>query len=375
MDAPLDAPLADFDELACALARHQAALCPAVARLFRARRIDPDALRSAEQIPAVPTDVFKMTRVAVHPPAEDVVLFRTSGTTVGARGAHGLRTTETYLHGALRFGERMLAPDRPAGLRALLLMPPPEEAPDSSLGFMCAAFARTLADGGRWFLRGNTLDLAGLRAAVAEAREAEAPVLLLATSFALVYLLDALDGAPLVLPRGSRAMQTGGYKGRTREVPAAALRAQLSVTLGLDPRSIVSEYGMTELSSQGYEATLRGQLGLDGGAGEGILVVPPWMRVTPVDPETLRPVPQGQEGIARIVDLANVDSAVAIQTQDRIREVPGGFELLGRLPGAAPRGCSLAIEEALGGSQEAFVEEAPGEATQPVAAEAPGGRP
>lgn len=349
MDAPLDRPLPSFDALACDLARYQAASCPAIARLFRARGVDPLALRLASEIPAIPTDVFKMTRVAAHPPSSDATIFRTSGTTVGARGNHHLWSTETYLHGALRVGERMLAPDRPAGLRALLLMPPPEETPDSSLGFMAAAFARAWTEGGRWFLRGGALDMAGLKQAAAEAREARAPVLLLATSFALVYLLDALAGEELPLPPGSRAMQTGGYKGRTREVPADELRRQVASTLGLAPGAVVSEYGMTELCSQAYEGTLRGLLGLDGATREGVLAAPPWMRVTPVDPETLRPVPPGHEGIARITDLANVDSAVVIQTQDRVREVGGGFELLGRLPGAVPRGCSLAVEEMLGG--------------------------
>ncbi len=197
--------------------------------------------------------------------------------------------------------------------------------------------------------REGALDVEGLKRAVDEAHRAQAPVVLLATSFALVFLLDALAGSGLPLPAGSRAMQTGGYKGRTREVPAAELRAQAAATFALDPRAIVSEYGMTELSSQAYEGTLRGLLGLPGGAGAGVLAAPPWMRITAVDPATLAPVQRGGEGIARIVDLANVDSAVAVQTQDRVREVAGGVELLGRLPGAPPRGCSLAIEEMLDG--------------------------
>jgi hypothetical protein len=74
---------------------------------------------------------------------------------------------------------------------------------------------------------------------------------------------------------------------------------------------------------------------------------PPWLRVVPVDPVTLEPVAAGEVGIARIVDLGNVDSAIAIQTQDRVRRSGAGIELLGRAPGATPRGCSLAIEEFL----------------------------
>jgi hypothetical protein len=75
-----------------------------------------------------------------------------------------------------------------------------------------------------------------------------------------------------------------------------------------------------------------------------------------VDPVTLAPVPDGEVGLAKIVDLANVDSAVAVLAQDRVRRVPGGFELLGRAPGAAPRGCSIAIDEILGRTGEAEAE-------------------
>ena len=82
---------------------------------------------------------------------------------------------------------------------------------------------------------------------------------------------------------------------------------------------------------------------------EGVHVEPPWARVVPVDPETLLPVPDGVVGLARIEDLANVDSAFAVQTQDRVVRVEAGFRLLGRAPGAPPRGCSIAIDEILSG--------------------------
>ena len=68
------------------------------------------------------------------------------------------------------------------------------------------------------------------------------------------------------------------------------------------------------------------------------------------DGETLTPVADGEVGIAKILDLMNVDSAVAVLTQDRVRRVRGGFELLGRAPGATPRGCSIAIDELVGRS-------------------------
>jgi hypothetical protein len=105
---------------------------------------------------------------------------------------------------------------------------------------------------------------------------------------------------------------------------------------------------MTELSSQLYEATLRALQGKNAPAAEhGIFIPPPWLRVVSVDPETLTPLASGEVGILRFEDLANVDTAMLVQTADRGRSTDRGVELLGRAPGAPPRGCSLAVEELL----------------------------
>jgi hypothetical protein len=337
-----------FDGLACDLARFQAEAIAGVGRLWTARKTSPSEAARAEDLVAVPTSAFKLSRVAAHPEAEDVRVFRTSGTTSGARGEHAFRTLETYDLVALVHGRSMLMPGI-ARVLPIVLMPPPEEAPESSLGYMCALFSRHFGDGGSFHVRGGAIDAAGVRSRVQTAVDAGLPVLLLTTSFALVHLLDGLGGQRLPLPPGSRVMHTGGFKGRSREVSPAALREQAATALGLDEAAIVSEYGMTELSSQAYDGTLRARTH-GGEAVSGVQIAPPWMRIVPVDPVSLEPVPDGEGGIARIVDLANVDSAVAVQTEDRIRIVEGGFEVLGRLPGAPPRGCSLAVEELLGHS-------------------------
>ena len=139
-------------------------------------------------------------------------------------------------------------------------------------------------------------------------------------------------------------MLTGGLKGKSREVDARELREQLADLFELAPGRIVSEYGMTELGSQAYDDVLAG-------GASGVYKTPPWMRVRAVNAESLEPLGDaiGVEGLARIEDLTNVDSAVAIQTSDRIRIVPGGVELLGRQPGADARGCSIGIDELLQG--------------------------
>ncbi|MGK3969618.1 acyl-protein synthetase [Sorangium sp. So ce118] len=340
-----------FDELAVALARHQAAQCAPVARLFKARGADAAAIERADQIPAVPCDVFRFARVASHPPEADERVFRTSGTSLGAasRGEHPFRTTATYELAALAWGERLLWPDG-ARLRVIVLAPPLDEVPDSSLGFMIDRFAARLSGPASWHVRGGELDAGGFARACAEARAAGEPAIVLGTSFAFVHLLEAaLPGGATLLPSGSRVMQTGGYKGRSREVPADELRAAISRSLGVPPAHVVGEYGMTELSSQLYEGTLAAALGWPGSTAPGLYLAPPWTRVTAVDPETLAPLPAGEIGLARIVDLANVDSAVAIQTADRVRVTEEGVELLGRASGAPPRGCSIAIDQMLGG--------------------------
>lgn len=342
-----------FGALAIALARHQAASCAPVARLFRARGVSVEALQRADEIPAVPCDVFRFARVAAHPAGADERVFRTSGTSLGAssRGEHPLRTTRTYELAAMTWGARMLWPDRDR-LRVLVLAPPLDEAPDSSLGFMLDRFAARLGGPMSWHVRGGALDVAGFERACGEARGAGEPAIVLGTSFAFVHLLEAQPAGDRTLPAGSRAMQTGGFKGRSREVPADELRSAIARTLGLPVAWVVGEYGMTELSSQLYEGTLAAAAGgvpEAAHAAPGLYLAPPWVRVTAVDPETLAALPAGEVGLARIVDLANVDSAVAIQTADRVRVTERGIELLGRASGAPPRGCSIAIDQMLEG--------------------------
>lgn len=343
-----------FDALALDIARFQAAHVPAIARLAYARRAQYAHARDASAIPAVPTDVFRLARIAVHPRDCDVALFRTSGTSQGAeaRGEHPLRTTETYELAALSWGQRFLWPDG-HDLQALVLAPSLVEQPDSSLGFMLDRFAHALARRPAFLVHRRaadeaTIDFFGIARAAAEARAAERPVLVLATSFALVHLLDGIGGHDLRLPRGSRVMQTGGFKGKSREIAPDVLRRMVAKAFAVPESHVVAEYGMTELSSQLYEGTLAAAVGRGPRLPHGVYVAPPWVRVTAVDAATLEPVAPGAIGIARIVDLANVDSSIAIQTADRVRVTAEGVELLGRQPGAAPRGCSIAIDEMLG---------------------------
>lgn len=335
-----------FDDLALDITRFQFAHVPAFARYCQARGMKLEAIDHAHAIPALPCDVFRLARIAAHSSDQDKRIFRTSGTSQGteARGEHPMRTTATYELAALRWGERLLWPD---GLRfdVLVLAPSAQEVPDSSLSFMIDEFVEAAGFSGKYLVHAGILDLDRLQRAIGDAFSLGHPVLVLGTSFAFVHLMDRGGGRDFRLPPGSRVMQTGGFKGRSREVRPDELRQAISTIFHLPEDFIVSEYGMTELSSQLYEGTLCAAVGAPHGGKHGFYKAPPWLSVAAADPVTLEALPAGETGILRFVDLANVDSAVAVQTMDLGRVTDAGVELFGRAPGAMLRGCSLTVEE------------------------------
>ncbi len=344
----------DFERLALELARFQADASPGFARLVDSHG---SKLAQLDDVPGVPTEAFRRSRVAVHPPELDVARFTTSGTTAEDRGVHAFRTLETVEAVSLAFGARALEAFGSGPRVVVSLAPAPEETVTSSLGFMLGLFqrdwdGRSLADGNferelaaRWLFGPDGLDLEGLEHAAGVALRRGEPLLVLSTAFALVALLDALAGRTLKAPRETAVMVTGGFKGRSREVDKGTLRNEVARAFGVPETHVVAEYGMTELSSQLYEGTLPGA---ELRGERDVLLEPRWLRVEPVDPATLAKVPPGEVGIARIIDLANVDSAVVVQTEDLVRRRGAGIELLGRRPGATARGCSLAVEAWLG---------------------------
>ncbi len=324
---------------------------------FQRARVEPYARIVAQSAqrnepallwPAVPTDVFRFVRVAVHPAEHDRLVFRTSGTTTtdAARGQHHVRELALYDQSARATARQLLFPDVER-MRLIVLAPSASQLPDSSLSYMLDRFAGWFGIGESvqvW--RDGALDLELLMRALREAEDSDQPVALLSTSFAFVHADDGLKDARFCLPKHSRIMQTGGFKGRSREVAPDAMRQLLSARYGVPEAFIVAEYGMTELCSQLYEQTLRDAvLGLPASARR--LIAPPWVRVSVVDPETLLPVTDGREGLIRIDDLANLDTVCAIQTSDRGVRVDDGVIVLGRAAGAVPRGCSLAVDAAL----------------------------
>ncbi len=360
-----------FEQLALDIARFQNEQCPGFARLVAKTRSQLD---NVDSIPAVPTDAFRMARVAAHPPELDTFVFQTSGTTKSITGHHPVRDISTYRTLAIQLAQKSLFSRSDRGV-VVALAPDPGPTPHSSLGLMMQLFMEhfdgralnrdprgapfDIHDPARWIVEQGLIDLSRLRRACSIARERGHALFLLTTSFSLAAAIEALDGQRINTPQGTWIMVTGGFKGRASSIEAGHLRQQAAATFRTTPDHVLGEYGMTELTSQLYEAwshetsaaqpatplqqALQPEWWPEQGR-PGLFFAPPWLRVTAVDPRSGQRVAKGDAGVARFVDLGNVDSAIAIVTQDIVREVDGGVELQGRRAGAPARGCSLPFE-------------------------------
>ena len=327
----------DFEALALEAFAYQFERLAAYGAMCERAGRTPGTVQSWHEVPRVPASAFATVELATDEPKE---IFRSSGTLDERRSVHRHPFPDLYRAGIdATFAAAVL----PAGGRRpiLSLVPPRDVAPDSSLGFMVdhaigryGAPESLCAFGARGVEGGKARSW--LNARQREGR----PIAILATSYALADLLDFLGRIDLKfrLPSGSVVMETGGFKGRTKEVSRAELHARLKNQLDLPGDAIVAEYGMTELTSQAYTRTLFG--------GDPELFVPaPWMRVTALDPVTLHELPHGESGLLSFFDLANVGSALHVLTEDLGSTEAGGFRLAGRAPDAALRGCSLLAEE------------------------------
>jgi len=320
------------------------------------RGATPGTVASWEDVPAVPTGAFKRLRLlSAEEGREPDAVFHTSGTSrTERRGEHPVASLRLYRSALLPAFSVHLLPDG-ARLPVLALMPSPQDAPTSSLSYMIGAVSEAFgAEGGGWFAAADgELQQEELLRAVEGAVDTGAPVLIAATAFALAHWLDGLarDDLRFVLPEGSRVMETGGFKGRVRGVSREDLYHGILARLGIPMSRVVNEYGMTEMLSQFYESVFSRSRASDAGLGDRFHVGPPWVRTRILDPVSLVRVPDGETGLLCHHDLANLGSVACVLTEDLGVAVAGGFRLLGRLPGAEPRGCSLAIEELLDAAQ------------------------
>lgn len=347
----VDESLSDaaFGAFALRVFVYQYAGCASYRALCDRRGVTPETVERWQDVPLVPATAFKHLDFLSSDRSPEAI-FRTSGTTSGRelRGRHLVPSLDLY-RASLRPNFRAhLLPEGEA-LPLLSLVPPPSAAPESSLSTMVGDVADTMTNGVWWLAEPDTgVDTAGFLAAAEEVASRGAPVLLTATAFALVHLLDAMTEAGRIVrfPEGTRLMETGGFKGRAKEVAREALYASVEERLGVPAGRIVNEYGMTELLSQLYEPVLR-----EGPATPRRHVAPPWLKVRALDPATLEPLGEGEVGVLAFFDLANVGSVSHILTQDFGSVAADGVRLQGRAPGAEPRGCSMAMEEVLAATE------------------------
>ncbi|MEE8556598.1 MAG: long-chain fatty acid--CoA ligase [Myxococcota bacterium] len=330
-----------FDRLALALFAYQYEHNLPYRRFCTALALDPGQVNSFREIPAVPTGAFKEARLATFSPDQELRTFRTSGSTTERRGALHLDTLELYEASLLStFGTYVCPEGKP--IRFVVLAPTQRSAPESSLSYMFGCAVERLGlPSSRFYLTeadSNPGELA------LDLDTLDEPIALVGTAFAFVHLLDFLreHARRLFLPPGSRVMETGGLKGRVRELSREDLHESIAEWLGLPAERIVNQYGMCELGSQFYEPSLRT------GRPTRTKQVPPWVRTRVVDPESLEDVATGETGILIHYDLTNTGSVLAVQTSDVGRLSPDGFEVLGRAPGAEARGCSIATDLLLG---------------------------
>jgi hypothetical protein len=338
---------ASFEELALAAFAWQLERVEPLRRLCERRGISPRTVTDWRQVPLVPTAAFKTLTLAAAPALET---FRSSGTTGGERGEERSVHHHPFpdLYRAVidasfpRFCLPFIGASGAGGkLPILSLIPTREQLPDSSLSFMADhILARWGSPESATAFGSRGVEAAPARSWAGGRQRAGKPVLVLATAFALVQWLDALErlGLKFRLPAGSAIFETGGFKGRTTEVAREDLLARLQAWTGVPPSSVVREYGMTELTSQCYTGALLGE-------DPDLFRAPHWVRVRILDPETLQELPAGTPGLIALFDLANLGSAVHLLTEDLGVAEGEGFRLLGRAAGAELRGCSLVVEE------------------------------
>ncbi|MGK0327472.1 MAG: phenylacetate-coenzyme A ligase PaaK-like adenylate-forming protein [Polaribacter sp.] len=281
----------------------------------------PSDVSKIEEIPFLPIQFFKSRKVLSS--LEEVQeTFTSSGTTGSITSKHFVTDIklykESYLKGFAHFYGNI------EDYVVLALLPNYLERESSSLVFMVDDFIRKSKNIESGFYLNNIDELAKKLINLDEIGQ---KVLLMGVSFAL---LDLIEKHQFKL-KNTIIMETGGMKGRRKELIRNELHQLLQSGFGVD--EIHSEYGMTELLSQGYSK------------GSGLFETPPWMKVLTRDTEdALTILPLGKAGGINVIDLANYNSCSFIATQDlgKIHKNET-FEILGRFDTSDIRGCNLMV--------------------------------
>lgn len=343
-----------FEPLALLVFRHQFATVDAYRRYCLSLGATAESVRSLDQIPAVSSLAFKYADLggANDSRASGALTFLTSGTTAGRghRGQHRVPHPEIYRASAIAHLGAMVFPDQ-RRLTMLAIHPTADRMPESSLSRMISWCIEEFGNGTSLC----AADRGGVDAHAAldflrDVGTRGEPVCILGTTAAIAALFRALYGANelIRLAPASRLMDTGGAKGQVVALEASQVAALAESRLSIDSDHVINEYGMTELCSQLYDATLFNTPRI-APSWPRVKLAPPWLRVSTIDPVTDLPVSAGQPGLLRFFDLANVGSVSAVTTEDiGIVEHDHGRDrvrVLGRAGAAEARGCALALAE------------------------------
>ncbi|TND08704.1 MAG: putative acyl protein synthase/acyl-CoA reductase-like protein [Bacteroidetes bacterium] len=312
----------DFEKTALAVFRFQAEHVPVYRDYLRLLHIDPARIYEMHKIPFLPVEFFKSHRVI----AEGVtpgIEFSSSGTSGTVTSKHPVAEKNLYENSFIRGFEHFYGPLDDYCVLALL--PSYLEREGSSLVYMADYFVRLSGHPGSGFY---LHDYVALAEKLKETDTSGKKVLLLGVTYAL---LDLAEQFPQPL-KNTVIMETGGMKGKRKEIVREELHAVLQNAFGVE--KIHSEYGMTELLSQAYSK------------GDGRFFCPPWMRVAVRDvDDPFAYSPRGRTGGLNIIDLANLYSCSFISVSDlgRINK-DGSFEVLGRFDHSEIRGCNLLVQ-------------------------------
>lgn len=313
----------NFEALALKVFAYQARHNSIYAQFLELLRVQPAEVRQLTDIPCLPISCFKHHDLRTGDwPAERY--FSSSGTTATTTSQHALRDPGWYRFNARRGFVQQYGPLNKFAVLALL--PAYLERQGSSLVFMADDFIQQSEHPASGFY---LHDYEELLRNVQDLMQAQQPILLLGVSFALLDLSESADWKGLRLPAGSIVMETGGMKGRRRELTREELHQ--GIQLAFPEQPIHSEYGMTELLSQAYAPQA------------GRFLPAPSLRVycrELSDPLSLRQA--GRSGALNCIDLANLDTISFIATDDLAKVyADGSFEVLGRMDHSDTRGCNL----------------------------------
>lgn len=310
-----------FTETALQTFRYQAKNCQVYADFIAGLGIDIEQINTVAQIPFLPIEFFKSNHILSSAEAAEVT-FTSSGTTGMITSSHYV-TDVSWYEESFRKAFNLFYGDI-SGYTVLALLPSYLERQGSSLIYMAQDLIVQSNNPDSGFYLYNYDELA---AQLAKQQIAAKPTLLIGVTFAL---LDFVEQHQINFPE-LIVMETGGMKGRRKEMVREELHAVLCEGFGVN--AIHSEYGMTELLSQAYSK------------GEGIFYCPPWMKIITRDTnDPLTLVTGGKVGGINVIDLANINSCAFIATKDLGKiYADGSFEVLGRFDNADIRGCNLLI--------------------------------